>query len=140
VNFSIARRRSTNKFSLTGWPDYLNAALLQYCLSIAGRNAYDYTIIFIFSIRENAMNTDQDSNQLNEEKDTSKNPALKKPNILQVIGSVMAAGFGVQSSKNRERDFKQGSLKVYVIAGLIFTVLFIFTIYTIVSTVISQAK
>lgn len=86
------------------------------------------------------MNTDQDSNQLDQEKDTSKNPALKKPNILQVIGSVMAAGFGVQSSKNRERDFKQGNLKVYVITGLIFTALFIFTIYTIVSTVISQTR
>ena len=27
---------------------------------------------------------------------------------LQVAGSVLAAAFGVQSSKNRERDFKEG--------------------------------
>lgn len=86
------------------------------------------------------MSTDQKANQPESENHPPENQELKKPNILQVIGSVMAAGFGVQSSKNRERDFKQGSLKVYVIAGLIFTVLFIFTVYSIVSMVISQAK
>ena len=86
------------------------------------------------------MSNDQDSKPSEANNPATENPDLKKPNLLQVVGSVLAAGFGVQSSKNRERDFKQGSLKVYVIAGLIFTVLFIFTIYTIVSTVISQTR
>jgi hypothetical protein len=61
----------------------------------------------------------------------------KAPNALQVIGSVLAAGLGVQSSKNRERDFERGNPKVFIVAGLIFTVLFIATVITVVSTVLS---
>ena len=67
---------------------------------------------------------------------TNNDPAEKKPSLLQVVGSVLAAGFGVQSRKNRERDFKQGNLKTFVIAGIIFTVLFIFTVYSVVSLVL----
>lgn len=59
-----------------------------------------------------------------------------KPSVLQVIGSVFAAAFGVQSSANRERDFTGGSAKVYIIAGLIFTVLFVLTILTVVKLVL----
>ena len=59
-----------------------------------------------------------------------------KPSLLQVIGSVVAAAFGVQSSANRERDFAGGSAKVFIIAGLIFTVLFVLTIIMVVKVVI----
>jgi hypothetical protein len=59
-------------------------------------------------------------------------------NPLQVVGSVFAAGLGVQSSKNRERDFKQGRAGTFIIAGLLFTALFIGTVYTIVSLVLSS--
>jgi hypothetical protein len=85
------------------------------------------------------MNNTEQSNQKKQNDNDSSKPA-KKPNMLQVIGSVLAAGFGVQSRKNRERDFKQGSFTVYVIAGLIFTVLFILTLYSIVTFVLDQAK
>ncbi|MEH6552026.1 MAG: DUF2970 domain-containing protein [Pseudomonadales bacterium] len=63
----------------------------------------------------------------------------KKPGFFQVVSSVMAAGIGVQSSKNRERDFENGSPVVFIVAGLIFTVIFIATVVTIVSTVLSKA-
>lgn len=56
---------------------------------------------------------------------------------LQVIGSVLAAGLGVQSSRNRERDFKQGRAPVFIVAGLLFTALFIGAVYTVVSLVLS---
>ncbi|MDP5052789.1 MAG: DUF2970 domain-containing protein [Congregibacter sp.] len=59
-------------------------------------------------------------------------------NALQLVTSVLAAGLGVQSSKNRERDFKQGRAGTFVIAGLIFTALFIGTVYTIVSMVLNS--
>ena len=49
----------------------------------------------------------------------------KSLNPLQVVGSVLAAGLGVQSSKNRERDFKQGRIGVFITAGIVFTLLFI---------------
>ncbi|MAT91071.1 MAG: hypothetical protein CME59_00570 [Halioglobus sp.] len=58
-------------------------------------------------------------------------------NPLQVVGSVMAAGLGVQSSKNRERDFKQGRIGVFIAAGIIFTGLFIGTVFTVVQLVLS---
>ncbi len=61
-------------------------------------------------------------------------------NPLQVIGSVFAAAFGVQSSKNRERDFKEGRFVTFIIAGLVFTALFVGTVYLVVSTVLENAR
>lgn len=63
-----------------------------------------------------------------------KGPA--KPTLLQIIGSVLAAAFGVQSTANRERDFTGGSATVYIVAGIIFTVVFIFLILTVVRFVL----
>ncbi|MBS4049609.1 DUF2970 domain-containing protein [Methylomonas rivi] len=60
---------------------------------------------------------------------------MSKPNLLHVVKSVLAAAIGVQSDKNREVDFKHGSLPAYIIVGLIGTVLFILAIVTIVSLV-----
>ena len=60
-------------------------------------------------------------------------------NPLQVISSVVAASLGVQSSKNRERDFKQGRAGVFIAAGIIFTLLFIGTVFTVVQLVLKGA-
>jgi hypothetical protein len=62
-----------------------------------------------------------------------------KLNPLQVIGSVFAAGLGVQSSKNRERDFKQGRMGVFIAAGIVFTLLFIGTVMAVVQMVLKGA-
>lgn len=62
-----------------------------------------------------------------------------KLNPLQVVGSVFAAGLGVQSSKNRERDFKQGRLSVFITAGIVFTLLFVGAVIAVVQTVIHTA-
>jgi len=64
------------------------------------------------------------------------NSSDDKPSLKQVITSVLAAGFGVQSSKNQERDFKHGRARTFIIAGIIFTVLFVITVFTVVSTVL----
>jgi hypothetical protein len=63
----------------------------------------------------------------------------KSLSMLQIIGSVLAAGFGVQSQKNRERDFKAGSSKHFVIVGVVATVLFVITLYTVVRLVLAFA-
>lgn len=55
--------------------------------------------------------------------------------VKQILSSVFAAALGVQSSKNRERDFKQGSIKIFIAAGLIFTALFIGGVITVVNLV-----
>jgi hypothetical protein len=61
-------------------------------------------------------------------------------NPLQVVGSVLAAAFGVQSSRNRERDFKQGSFGSFIVAGIVFTALFVGAVYLVVTTVLSNAR
>jgi len=58
--------------------------------------------------------------------------------LKAVLSSVFAAALGVQSSKNRERDFKQGSAGAFFIAGLIFTVLFVGGVITVVQLVIAN--
>ncbi|MVF23782.1 DUF2970 domain-containing protein [Methylocaldum sp. BRCS4] len=63
----------------------------------------------------------------------------KRPTVFQVIASVVAAAFGVQSSANRERDFAFGSAKAYIIGGIIFTVLFVVAVIAVVNLVIKSA-
>ena len=60
-----------------------------------------------------------------------------KPSIFQVIGSVVAAAFGVQSTSNRERDFTGSSARPYIVAGIVFTVIFIAVILGVVKMVLS---
>lgn len=60
------------------------------------------------------------------------------PSLLDIVKSTLAAAVGVQSNKNRERDFTHGNIKVYVIAGMIFTLLFLATVITIVHLVLSR--
>lgn len=55
-----------------------------------------------------------------------------------ILQSVFAAALGVQSSKNRERDFNQGNFKVYVAAGIIFTALFIGGVFSVVQLVLAS--
>jgi len=63
----------------------------------------------------------------------------QKLTLWQIICSVFAAAFGVQSNKNRERDFKQAKPSTYIIAGLIFTVLFVLAVAAVVNLVLSNA-
>ncbi|MDO9046215.1 MAG: DUF2970 domain-containing protein [Methylobacter sp.] len=63
---------------------------------------------------------------------------MSKPTITQVIKSVLAAAIGVQSDDNRQKDFAQGSLSTYVIAGLIFTVLFVSGLVFLVSIILGK--
>ena len=54
----------------------------------------------------------------------------------QMLGSVFAAAFGVQSSKNRERDFSRGKPLHFILLGIGFTVLFVLTVALVVSVVL----
>ena len=58
---------------------------------------------------------------------------------LQVAQSVGAALIGVQSSKNRERDFKTGKPLHFIIGGLIGTLLFIFIVWLLVQYVLATS-
>lgn len=61
------------------------------------------------------------------------------PSWWQVLASVLASMFGVQSSRNRERDFAQGGPWVYVAAGLLVTVVFVLTVWFVVRMVLKSA-
>ena len=63
---------------------------------------------------------------------------MSKPTMVQVIKSVLAAAIGVQSDKNRLHDFEHGSLSTYIIAGLIFTVLFVCALVFVVTSVLGK--
>jgi len=56
----------------------------------------------------------------------------QSPTLLQTAASVLSAAFGVQSSKNRERDFKYGKASTFIVAGIIFTVLLVLALYFVV--------
>lgn len=63
----------------------------------------------------------------------------KSPGLMQIVTSVFAAAFGVQSSKNQERDFKHGKARIFIISGIVFTLLFILTVFTLVRLVLTQS-
>jgi hypothetical protein len=60
-----------------------------------------------------------------------------KPSLIEALGSVLAAMFGVQSSKNRERDFSYSNPWVYIVLGIIMTVLFVLTVWGVVRLVLA---
>jgi hypothetical protein len=55
----------------------------------------------------------------------------------QILQSTLAAAFGVQSHKNRLQDFEEGNAGWFILAGIIFTVVFIFTVLTVVNLVVA---
>ncbi len=61
---------------------------------------------------------------------------MSKPTVTEVFKSVLAAFIGVQSEENRKKDFEHGSLSTYVIAGFIFTALFVVAIIFLVSNIV----
>lgn len=77
----------------------------------------------------------EDRSQSENEK-SEKKPG-KGPGFLKVLQSVLAGALGVQSSKRREEDFESGNPLPYIIAGIIFLVIFLVTIALIVQWVIS---
>lgn len=63
----------------------------------------------------------------------------KPPTFWQMLHSVLAAAFGVQSGKNRERDFTQGKPSHFILLGLLFTALFVLVIFGVVKLVLHLA-
>lgn len=67
-------------------------------------------------------------------------PEAPKPGLRQLIGSVLSAAVGIQSSRNHARDFTHGKLRVFVAAGVIFVAVFIVIVYAAVSLVLQQVR
>jgi len=60
----------------------------------------------------------------------------KSPGILAVIGSVLAAMVGIQSEKNRERDFTKGDITNYIIVGILLVAIFVYVLIKFVNNLI----
>ena len=69
---------------------------------------------------------------------TEKVENKQKPSLVSVVKSILAAGIGVQSDKNRTRDFEQGNPLTFIIGGIVFTLLFITIVATVVGFVLSN--
>lgn len=79
--------------------------------------------------------TDKSNNDSDSGSDSS-----RKPGFFNVLQSVLAAMFGVQSDKNRQQDFEKGSAGEYIFIGIIMVVVFILTIMWIVNSAIDDYK
>lgn len=55
----------------------------------------------------------------------------------QVLGSTLAAAFGVQSSRNRKRDFSRGTARQFILMGIAFTAVFVVVMVLLVQAVLS---
>lgn len=56
-----------------------------------------------------------------------------------IVLSTLAAAIGVQSRANKERDFSHGRAGPFIVAGLIFTVLFVLVLVAVVRLVLQAA-
>ncbi len=61
------------------------------------------------------------------------------PSFWQTVGSVLAAFFGVQSSRARKRDFTRGQPWHYVVVGLVVTIVFVAVLAGLVRLVLTVA-
>ncbi|MDB5986011.1 MAG: hypothetical protein JWR16_1064 [Nevskia sp.] len=66
-------------------------------------------------------------------------PQRHKLTFMQTVASVLASFFGVQSRKNRERDFTDGNPLAFIAVGLGATALFVLTMWLVVKLVLHFA-
>jgi hypothetical protein len=71
--------------------------------------------------------------------DPDKDNQVNTPSLLEVLGSVLASMFGVQSNRRREQDFVHGKPSQYIVIGLLVTLVFILTVWGVVSLVMKLA-
>ena len=56
--------------------------------------------------------------------------------MKDVIFSVLSSFIGIQSNKNRERDFKSSSAYYFIFFGLAITLIFIISLYIFVNFIL----
>lgn len=53
----------------------------------------------------------------------------RKLSFLEVVKSVLASFFGVQSGRNYRRDFSQGNALHFIVVALVLTALFVLAVW-----------
>ncbi|MET4694582.1 DUF2970 domain-containing protein [Endozoicomonas lisbonensis] len=69
-------------------------------------------------------------------KTVSKNTLPEGTGFRAILQSALASAFGVQSKKNRDRDFQKGRPADFIIAGIVGTLLFITALVVVVNLVL----
>ncbi|MCY1292859.1 hypothetical protein D9M68_740550 [compost metagenome] len=57
----------------------------------------------------------------------------------EMLQSVLAAAFGVQSGKNRTRDFSRGKPSHFIMLGVLFTAIFVLVLFGLVKLILGLA-
>ena len=74
--------------------------------------------------------------QIENKRDDSAQEKTTSPNLLL---SIVAGLFGIQSRKNQERDFKSGKISNFVVAGVLSVLFILITMFVVVNIVLSQS-
>lgn len=64
---------------------------------------------------------------------------MPRQRTFKLLMSTLAAAFGVQNKKNLEDDFQQTSPVPFILAGILFTVIFVLALVGIVNVVLTYA-
>lgn len=59
--------------------------------------------------------------------------------LWEMLQSVLSAALGVQSGKNRNRDFTRGKPSHFIMLGVLFTAVFVLVIFGVVKLVLHFA-
>jgi hypothetical protein len=71
--------------------------------------------------------------------DQDKDPQQAPLTLREMLQSVLAAALGVQSGKNRSRDFSRGKPSHFILLGVLFTALFVIVLLVAVKLVLHLA-
>jgi len=82
------------------------------------------------------MNKPQETQGEGSENSTTTPDLSQRPGVGAIILSTFAAAFGVQTDKNRERDFQHGNIMTFISAGIIFTVVLVLVIVGLVNLIL----
>lgn len=74
----------------------------------------------------------QENGKMNDNQD-------KPLTLWEMLQSVLSAALGVQSGKNRSRDFSRGKPSHFIILGVLFTAVFVLVIFAVVKLVLHMA-
>ena len=71
--------------------------------------------------------------------DEETEPRRRKPGFKQVVMSVLAAVFGIQTQENRERDFKKGDPRDYIAVYVVLVIALVIGMIVVVNMVLEAA-
>ncbi len=72
-------------------------------------------------------------------RDPANDGPQRKPGFRQVVMSVLAAVFGVQSEHNRQRDFRKGDPRDYIAVYVVLVIALVIGMIVVVNMVLDAA-